>query len=748
MKLAWYSFSAVALALPVSAQAQSTAVEDIVVTARRVDENLQDVPVAVTALSGATIEQKSIRDLRDLGQSVPNLSAQVHSINPTSVALTIRGQAQPDLVLTVDPTVGLYVDGVNYPRSLGMRSNVIDVERVEVLRGPQGTLYGKNTTGGAFSVITRSPGDDLGASVAMRAGNYGMIGGTAVLNLPVGEGVGVRLVGDLNNRTEGFAEDRFGRELASERSRFVRGKLKLEPVDNLTLLFAADYQKYRGGGVIAQLGGPVTLGGAAAQYAAENGLSVVDAAAAMTAEGFGLPRNRSSGTYTTGTDFKAHGYSLDANWALSDAFALRSISSWRKFTSTNQQDLDATAATVLNSGNVSIPTWDRNLTQEVQLLYNSDALNAVAGVYYGSERGVEGAESFVLPALLGRKNLNDATALSKSLGVFAQASWRFTPTWSLTAGFRFTRERKGMINRNRGVDLTTGAVTCNVPTELLDQPGQCVGTFSKIFKKPSWLISLQHDVSDDLMAYVKASRSFRSGGQNIRGSNIVASFDPFRPEVATEYEFGFKSELLDRSLRLNGAIFYDDMQDVQRSVLVLAPSGSTVTVMTNAAAARLYGGELEATWKVSSQLQLAGSVGYTNAKYKTFVDFTGDRSMEDWPAPKWQANMSARYTIDTAIGELSVQADVYHQSKLNLATSSKRRNEVMQSGYVMLNGRVALATLGHEDLEIAAFVRNVTDKKIYATAVNLESLGYNLLFLGDRRTFGIELKARFGGEAR
>jgi iron complex outermembrane receptor protein len=401
---------------------------------------------------------------------------------------------------------------------------------------------------------------------------------------------------------------------------------------------------------------------------------------------------------------------------------------------------------MLSSGNFQVPTWDRNFTQELQLLFDSESFNAVAGIYYANEKGRDGSYSLNIPNVSPNATITDGLATSKSIAAFGQATWRFAPRWAVTGGARYTREKKGLNSRNRRIALATGVITCNVPAALQSPSGSCSTDLEDTFKEPTWLLSLDYHPTEDSMVYAKFSRGFRSGGQNIRGSGLIEAFQPFEPEIATEYELGVKSDLLGHSMRLNAAVFYDELKDVQRSILILTPSNATSTVLTNAAKARLYGGEVEATWRVTSAFELSASSGYTNAKYKRFVDLTGDRSNEDWPAPKFQGSLGAVYTAETPWGGLATRVDLYHQSKLNLSPASRRKEEVTQKAFSIVNARTTLK-IDAATTEVSLYVRNLFDKKTMGAAVNLESLGYNLFMPGDRRTYGVEVKKRFGGEA-
>lgn len=216
---------AVAQTAAPAAAAEDSGLADIVVTARKVSENLQTVPVAITALSAAAIRNAGITNVFDIQGKVPNLYFQNSAIDAAGLTVAMRGQKQNDFILTVDPSVGLYVDGFYHPRTYGMRSALVDVERLEVLRGPQGTLYGRNTTGGALSIYSAQPTDELGASIQLKGGNYGFFEGTAIANMPLGEGLSSRFVVQ-HGEQDGLGSDGLSNDVGSENRTYVRGKIK------------------------------------------------------------------------------------------------------------------------------------------------------------------------------------------------------------------------------------------------------------------------------------------------------------------------------------------------------------------------------------------------------------------------------------------------------------------------------------------------------------------------------------------
>ncbi|WP_454882435.1 TonB-dependent receptor [Sphingomonas oryzagri] len=734
--------------LPSAQPAVSDTVEDIVVTARKVSENLQSVPVAVTALNGAALANASIRTTNDLQSQIPNLYIQKSSNDPQAFYVAIRGQKQDDLPLTLDPSVGIYINGMYVPRTYGLASALVDLDRVEVLRGPQGTLYGRNTTGGAISFFGKDPTDKLGASVDVTGGNYGAWNVVGILNAPLADGVGLRIVGQRGEH-DGYGHDALGRDLDDEDSSYLRATLKGQIGSRITATLWGDYSKNKTGGLIAKFAGisqgSPPGGAATVEAAAENG-DLSDAAIGA-AVGQLQSYTHTNGFYdTNGTARGASRYEgekagLDVKADLGGGITLRSITGYQHFRRTAGGDLDGTPVNILTS---LLGTYDRYLSEEIQLLGGNKRFNWVVGLYGGDERGKEYSVNTILADINpGNPNDFDAFVRNRSGAVFAQANWEFIDGWRLTGGARYSSDRREIIS------LNTNAGVCVVPAPGVEStpPGdsQCPRTFKKTFSKPSWLASIDHQFTRDIMGYAKVSRGYRTGGFNYRGANEEETFASFQPEIVTEYEVGAKTELFDRHLRFNVAAYHDDYRDIQRSITVPTSGGAPATIVTNAAKARINGFETEATLRVSHQFTLNGSAGLTDAKYKKFVDLTGDRSGEHFDVPKWTASAGARLTQPTRWGEAALQADLHWQSKVYLVPSAPTLSQVAQSEYGLLDLRATL-DLDRWNAQIALFGKNVAGKHYLASAISLESaLGYNYVVPGEPRTFGIEITKRFGG---
>jgi len=825
-------------ASPQSSQAQSDG--DIVVTARRVVESLQKVPLAVTAVSSAALQRQGIREIRDLSSTVPNLQIKQSNSGGGSVVLTIRGQSQAaSIVQYVDPAVGVYVDGLNVPRNVGLKTGLIDIKRVEVLRGPQGTLYGRNTTGGAVSVVTEDPKPTLGAMVTGSIGNYKSwsVGGT--LNIPISDGVGLRMTAQKTGRGALGRQVLTSQSLASEDTTYFRAKLKFDR-GPFKITLAGDYFDYNGDGQIGKMSGLVpadasspnaakysgrvclptatgltgadpnrlggtctptggaagsgtfygVTGGAAANLARQylgqpNTAAGVDAGSAYLQQFVQRGNNPVTGrfwdTYQTsgGTYFGDPNYadntstarggsaSLNLEYQASDQLTIKSITGWRTWKRYDSYDLDGTPIPIYGTRNGT--PYANFYSQELQTLGNFGRLDFVAGLYAGYEDGLDYSPTAQIQAP-GALNysLNDATVINITKAVFAQANYKITDQLTLTLGGRYTQEIRKANIRNRQI-TSTGGVNCGLPYSLLDNPGgggapqgnatnplgatvavQCLSSQRTAASEPSWLASINYQATPDVLVYVKASRGFRAGAVQARtNSTVVAAFTPVLPEFVTEFEGGLKSDLFDRRLRLNLAAFYDKYTNAQRTVTLARTDGvvGTYSLLTNAGSARLWGIEGEASLKVTPELTLGGNFGYLNPKYLQFSDIVlGDRTGEPWPAPKWTYTVDARY--DTRIGE-SASLSAYLQwvwtGERNLQPQALIRSQNVQPGYGLLNGSLTLR-LNDVGLEASLYGRNLLNKGYDVAGTSLESVGFNVLWAGEPRIFGLQLTQRFGGE--
>jgi iron complex outermembrane receptor protein len=734
-------------------------IEDIVVTARRVSESVQKVPLAITVLSETALRDNTIHGVRDLQGTAPALYITTGNGGPSAANIGIRGQTQADVLLTTEPSVAVYLNEVSLPRQVGLRAAFLDVDQVEVLKGPQGTLFGKNTTGGALLLRTKRPNLEVAEGYLQgTAGNLGLLQVTGALSVPlVTDQLAVRLAAQHSSR-DGFARNASNQRLGGQNDRAVRGSMLWEPGEKLTLLLTGDYSKATDArshirvtginsfvmtpagqpgnalaSVLNQIATELQLPRTAAGYQAAYN-AFVDST--MNTGGY----YRSNSVLPIESYLKLYGFSGDLSLKL-DGVTIRSITGYRNYNRSETQDLSQSRFQIIRPTTYS---YADVFSQELQLLGNSDGpFDWITGAYYSREKGEEGSNTVSVPGINpGSPNIQDATVTNKTYGAFAQLSYAFTDTLKATGGFRYTKVTQDTIVRNRN------ALGCLVPVALRPDLATCSAGFDTGAKKPSYLVSLDWQATPTILVYAKTSSSFRGGGINLRGQSTTstAPFTAFGPETATDYEVGFKGDLLDRRLRVNAAAFYTDYRDIQRSSRTIVNS-APVTVVNNAAKGRVYGGELEVTYRPVDGFTFAGSANYTNTGYTEFTDATGvDRSGEPFAIPKWQYQLSGKYETAAASGQLSFFAAWRWQDDVTFAGTALNRPSVTQPGFGLLEGRVAYRLDVDPRFELALFGRNLLDKKFYTNAIDFDAgLGFNVAFVGDPRVVGVELRFSFGG---
>lgn len=743
------------------AEEQAGGIADIVVTARKISESAQSVPLSIVALGGEALKNANIVNVQDLQSQVPNLILQTHPVDPQSLSLAMRGQKQVDLTLTLDPSVGLYVDGFYNPRSIGLRGALVDMERVEVLRGPQGTLYGRNTTGGALALYTKDPTDQVEGSVDLTLGSHNAWDIQGVANTPLGENLAIRVVAQ-HSAHDGYGVDGLGNPLLKEKSSYIRGKVKAGLGERVTVTLSGSWTDSRNSGAIVQMANlrPPSNGGAAVSDFS----TIVRAAAAELGLTATVPNLRTAydqlltyvggvngdiyrtgGTFAEASNIKVYTGGLDVVAELNDAITLRSLTGIMQLKRFARTDTDGTPFNLVGGPRT---TRDKYYSQELQLLGSSETINWVLGAYYGNERGRDITVSDTVPAISPTSpTIFDATVRNRSVAVFGQAVWEFMPSWRLTAGARYSWDRRILIssNSNRTNACVVPAPGVTIITAVLTSR-QCPRTFVDKFAKPSFLLSLDHEFSDGVLGYAKLARGYRSGGRNFKGSNNIGTFIDFDPEVVTEYEVGLKSYLFDRRLRLNLAAYYDSYDDVQRVATITLPGTTALSSQTvNAAKARIQGLEADLLWRVTSAFTLNAAAGMTDAKYKTFIDLTGDRSNEPFDVPKWTANVGGRYAIPTSAGELALQVDYQWQDKLYLDPQAYKVIQFTQPSRGLLGARLSL-NIDAWDARVSLFGKNITGKKYYSSGASpYTSLGYSFAVVGEPSQVGIQFSKKFGG---
>lgn len=801
--------SLMALIAPVSAlQAQATpqaaedenGLRDIIVTARKVEENLQDVPVAVTAFNGQALENQNLQRVENLANFTPGMSIRPGSSTPSSITITLRGQVQTDTLATLDPSVGIYVDGIYWARAYGLNSDVLDAQSVQVLKGPQGTLFGRNTTGGAMLINTNNPDlDEFSGRLSISYGRFNETNVTGILNLPIAPGVaglriaaqrftrdgytrnvsttGTALTGNTVIRETQAPGSPAGTRLDNRDRWNFRAKFDLEPTDNLRFQFSAERfemeemhsrqlrmvtSAYTAANTTYNTGntGALFVGlmnGAGFATAAATGTTILNAEIARMAADPTIALNNENGYANARTNTFGFNATLDT-----DVGQFQLITGLRKVSSNAGIDLEGSSYPVHFTGN------EQNLKQKsAELQWTGEAFNGsvdfAMGGFVFHEEGYDQSISITVPALNAATSHFYGLIDTDSVGAYGQASWRITDALTFTGGLRYSVDDKGLETRNNNYIRTTGLTVCSVvPGAPFNAGGEVVGppqcAYSRTdeFSGWSWTAGFDYRFNDDLMVYAKASQGFRAGGQNLRAPN-TAAFLPFLPEVARSYEIGFKSEFMDRRVRLNAAIYQADVSDIQRSTLIatapIPPStvAGTATILGNAGKARFRGAEVELQAVIADGFTISATGALTDPEYIRFSDLSGDRSFERFSGiSRRQFSLAADYVRDVGSNSrLRLHADYSWRSAQNLSdynwVANPQNDAIIAATTAPAQGLLgARATLEIGDTyEVAVWGRNIANNRGYASSLAVLPLGYIQGTQNEPATYGVTATIKF-----
>lgn len=766
---------------PISAPQSGLA--EIVVTARKVTENLQDVPVAVTVQTGEALTEQSATEIPDVARLTPGITFTGASSNGSASNITIRGQVQTDVLATLDPSVGIYVDDFYWARAYGINSNLLDVSSVQVLRGPQGTLFGRNTTGGAVLLQTNDPSyDGVSGMVSGTYGRFNERSGTAVLNLPIAtDRAALRGAFTVNKRDGFHRNDLNGRRLGERDTYTGRAKLRLDPTDTFRVvlsaeLFGAKYYDRPYELLYVAPTSPANIEAALEDNIANAALLGQGAAGAGQLIGIGQGLFNSYIANYAGTDhvllndvdprvdIKSQTY---VGTASLDTFfgQLKFVGGYRHIKSFAPIDLDGSPYSVVQTvGRQDLTSYSGEL-QGTGSAFN-DFLDFAAGMFYFEETGTDQSTSIALPALTRISGggllpqtyyIGDVT--NRSMGTYFQGTFNFTDRFSAVAGIRYSLEDKNIVSFNQVRNSDTDErIRCLIGSA---DPVDCRAESRSGFEGVSYTLGVNYQVSPDILVYAKTSKGFRSGGQNLRATGATGgAFAPFGPEIAREQEVGIKSELFDRRVRFNLAAFYNEVSNIQRTtLLVSADGGSTSTVVSNAGKARFYGGEAELTVQPFEGLTLSGNASLSNAKYVEFADSNGDRTDEAFQnVPEWTFSVAGDYRTDMGFGTLKAHLDYAWQDKTALYAFRTRQtgdalNDSITNAIAKaltrpaggeVNGRLSMG-FADDTIEVAVFGRNILDRRVYQSGLLFGSPLFAAMGkINDPATYGVTATFRFG----
>ncbi|TNE41690.1 MAG: TonB-dependent receptor [Sphingomonadales bacterium] len=744
---------------------------DIVVTARKREERAQDIPIAISAFSGDAIAARGIEKVDGVATFTPNMTFQN---NPSfggagsSAAIYIRGIGQKEFLPTTEPGVGVYVDGVYVARSVGALLDLVDVERVEILRGPQGTLFGRNTIGGALSITTRKPDDKYAMTGQLTVGRYNRIDAKVTANVPLTDTLYSKL-SVASFKRDGYVTHLVdNRDLGNVSTLTGRIDLRWVPSDALEINLSAEGTRDRSNGPALVLtgvnyksaifnpdnlpilppGSPATpgyyvlnppfdaptdnftllanyfaafLGGQPCIGFNPYNPQASDSAACFSNR-FLVGDKADAGTAPQYSKNDTWGVQGSIDWDLGP-LQLKSITAYRKIDGDYARDGDHSSLTILHLQDY---LKQKQFSQELQLL--GDALEGklkyVAGLYYFNEKGNNINNLDFTPVTFR----SGGRFQTKSYAAFAQGTWSFVPSLDLTLGLRYTDDRKSFLpDQEILVDKTGGALIAASPNtpQIRVLPYAWVKQSEDAFTP---MANLAWHATRDVMFYASYSKGFKSGGFVQRVFPPMAETPRFSSEKATAYELGFKSSLFDRKLTLNGAVFYTKYDNLQVQVFTgIAP------VTKNAAQAEIKGAELEARLSPGGGWFVEGSLGYLDPEFTKIdpaaTEITLDSKFER--VAKWtvSASLSKSITLPND-GEITARGDWSYRSGMYM--DALNSPELYQPGYSLFNANLTYDFPGKQ-LSLVAAVTNIANKKYSVTGVYGSSFGlYEQMFARPR----------------
>lgn len=700
--------------------------DTVVVTARKREETLQEVPVAVTAFTADTLDKLNVEDLADLDAQVPNLTIYAARGSNSTITAYIRGVGQSDPLWGVDPGVGLYMDDVYIARPQGALLDVFDVERVEVLRGPQGTLYGKNTIGGAIKYISKGLRADFNGTGSVTVGNFGQRDFKAAVGGGFGGSEYLRgRVSVARLKNDGFGENiNTGDPVSDKDIMAYRLALGAYVTDRFDLQFAYDHVEdnsgVRGAKMLEANRFVPATPPLASRYDVRNGMPNVN-------------------------ETTLSGGSVTANWRATDNWTFKYVLAQRQSDTETNIDFDTTVAKIAD---VKAFYNDKQTTNEIQAMYDGG----------GRSRGVMGF--YMFDGYAGGQVLNNFFNLlfgdtqgevyTKSYAGYADWTFDLSEKWKLDLGARYTNEEKHAIVLNRGYANDSFSVPISVAANFNKKI-----SFTNVSPK----VSLDYQLTPDILMYGLATRGFKSGGYNIRAqaTAVPRSADPFNDEQVDSYEIGTKMGLLDQTLFLNMSAFHNKYKDIQLSVFTAYDSNGDGTDdaffgdFTNAGSGTVNGFELEYQWRPGMHWAFTGNLAWLDAKYDEFmyagVNIASEQEFTN--APKHSGAFNIEYRTPVGDGDISARVGYSYQSRV-VATTEIIRAEVPPSGrppitqdsYGLLNAGVIWNI--NPSWTVSLQGSNLTDKEYMTTGYNLNrALGVYTGFYGAPRQYSFTVRYNF-----
>ncbi len=721
--------------------------EDIVVTAFRRDQRLIDIGASISALSSENIENARIEQVKDIAQSIPNIDVR-ESIPGISPVLTIRGVGLDDFSTTNSPATGVSIDDVPLSSIALMNTDFFDIERIEVVKGPQGTLYGRNTVAGAMNIISAKPKGSFDAAVSAGYGSYQTFDVEGMVNIPLAQGLAMRLSGKTIQQNKGFWTSSrliggaIGERDVGERHVWMgRAQLGYDSGDGLDLNLKYEYQQAR-----SEMGQYEFFGafvpGSPFVACAPVLAGMVDNSKCADAYGF---TNSSDDPYDIDQAFdlpynlNQHSLAFSANYDLGDV-KLTAITGYIDFKRAYRIDVDATPRVALD---FIQRDKVRQFSQELRLAWDSDLVDVIVGGFYSWDRASGVNDNmlnefplvlFGFPGQVGKTTFDQRT---KSAAGFVNGTWHLGDKLDLITGARYTWERRHYAGG-------TNFPLCPISTN----PCAPFGIFSSYVdttisdKNLSWKLGLDYRVAQDTLLYASVSKGTKSGGFVSRISTVPGQLLPFKPESLIAYEIGVRSQPV-RSFSVNAATFYYEFKDVQALIRDGSLSVPIERLGNIPGTSKIYGVEADVTFRPFRGLTLQSGLGLLKTKLATFTNGGGtftDNDFANAPGITW--NGLARYETPIGGGDLNLalQGNFAHQG--SAFKDASNNIFTVQKPYWLFDARVALSSESGK-WEAALWGKNLTNEVYTVSGSTLTGLGVIARTVNPPRTYGLSLSWKY-----
>ena len=755
--------------------AQGGMLEEVVVTARKRSENLQDVPMAVSAFSGEQLQTFGIDELTEVGRMTPNLIMnETSGLVGGAISVFMRGIGNDQ---GLEQGVGIYVDDVYLNRTSGSLLDVFDVERIEVLKGPQGNLYGRNTIGGAIKYITREPGEEFEGGVEVKAGSDELFRIKARASGPLIDGTLYGGLAATYKQRDGWQDNSFAGsdDPWDAETGAIRGNLMWTPSDTLKVKLAADYNKDESlppipGRIALDEGtvGSISTFNSAANDIFGAGTGIVDGPNDLS---FPNDEDDVASAFVDGYDqfeIKQTNVALTVDWDLGDRWQLKSVTAARFMEQVQPFDFDGSEQVWINTIRDGLDSDD--YSQEFQLNFTGNSIAAVMGVYYLDSEQTQDSNFTLQTARLRGNTYNEKDTYKDdreldSYSAYGNVDWDFAENWQLSLGARYTYDEKKESQRatvKEGFYAIAGTsdpaaagtggfvgIAPGMESFVEMQPSFTFWALPSFFELESeenteadddWdeftpSARLAYNFNDDTMVYGGVATGFKSGGFNRTGGNATA----YDPETVTTYSLGLKATMLDDTLRMNTELFYNDYEDKQLGSIQLV-DGDLSQIISNVGEVTQYGAEFEVTWLPPVDgLMINFNVGYLDSDVDEFKTFDGDGNPTDVSdttelgySPEWTGQLRATYDISLGdMGYLTLGSDVSYQDEMYtnspIDTTNPIKTAQVSDDHYIWNAVAAFRT-NDERWRVAIEGKNLNDERVIVNTFDIgivATAGYN-----------------------